>query len=218
MRFYRRHRWPLAKRHAGSGQLSPGLLRHNPVGGSSSNGTVFSLEHIIKPTMNYWQFTTLFSFTGGGDGAVPRGGMVFGTDVRLYGTTSLGGDNGDGTIFRINPDNGVLNTSSSCKPNCNTNGGREGYQPRATLIQGDPTAISTAPRPTAVITALALFSCQHAGRGLRVGVQHNLAVRWHQWLPPVWRGIQGRLGNLYGSTYGGGTSSNGTVYTLFVPS
>jgi uncharacterized repeat protein (TIGR03803 family) len=57
-------------------------------------GTVFK----IAPTGT---LTTLYSFTGGSDGANPLAGLVQGTDGNLYGTTSGGGTNNAGTIFRI---------------------------------------------------------------------------------------------------------------------
>jgi uncharacterized repeat protein (TIGR03803 family) len=49
-------------------------------------------------------FTTLYLFSGsfsGLDGSVPEGALVQGTDGSFYGTTSLGGSLGYGTIFRI---------------------------------------------------------------------------------------------------------------------
>src|SRR5579863_6298578 len=37
------------------------------------------------------------------DGAVPQGGLVADLSGKLYGTTSLGGPSGDGTVFQISP-------------------------------------------------------------------------------------------------------------------
>ena len=48
--------------------------------------------------------TPLISFTGTSGpspGANPQGALVQGTDGNFYGTTSLGGANGLGTIFRL---------------------------------------------------------------------------------------------------------------------
>jgi uncharacterized repeat protein (TIGR03803 family) len=59
-----------------------------------SQGTVFR----ITPGGT---LTTLYSFTGGSDGAYPQAGLVQGADGNLYGTTSSGGTNNNGTIFRI---------------------------------------------------------------------------------------------------------------------
>ena len=66
------------------------------LGGAFGAGTVFRLE-------TNGTFTVLHSFQGGalGAGVWPRGGMTFGPDGNLYGTTLQGGQNGDGTVFRI---------------------------------------------------------------------------------------------------------------------
>ena len=45
-------------------------------------------------------FTSLYSFTGGNDGANPNG-LVQGSDGSFYGTTSGGGRGGAGTVFRL---------------------------------------------------------------------------------------------------------------------
>ncbi|MGA2540499.1 MAG: choice-of-anchor tandem repeat GloVer-containing protein [Verrucomicrobiota bacterium] len=45
--------------------------------------------------------TTLYSFTGGSDGANPDAGLVQGSDGSFYGTTSGGGQGGAGTVFRL---------------------------------------------------------------------------------------------------------------------
>jgi uncharacterized repeat protein (TIGR03803 family) len=63
-------------------------------GGSSGNGTVFAVN------TNGTGFTTLYTFTGGGDGAVPVGLILSGNT--LYGTAYEGGSSGDGTVFAVN--------------------------------------------------------------------------------------------------------------------
>jgi len=46
-------------------------------------------------------FSTLYSFTGGNDGADPYAGLVQGSDGNFYGTTGGGGVGGAGTVFRL---------------------------------------------------------------------------------------------------------------------
>jgi hypothetical protein len=46
-------------------------------------------------------FIPLWSFTGGHDGALPQAGLVQASDGYLYGTTSAGGTNNDGTVFEL---------------------------------------------------------------------------------------------------------------------
>jgi uncharacterized repeat protein (TIGR03803 family) len=64
-------------------------------GGSSNNGTVFTLGGVF------------YSFTGTNDGANPVGALVQGTDGCLYGVTAFGGSKGYGTVFQFTT-NGVL--------------------------------------------------------------------------------------------------------------
>jgi uncharacterized repeat protein (TIGR03803 family) len=63
-------------------------------GGTSHFGTVFELAHGTDA------ITTLFSFTGG-NGAHPEGGLIMDSAGNLYGTTTAGGANNDGTVFEV---------------------------------------------------------------------------------------------------------------------
>ncbi len=65
-------------------------------GGSSGDGTVFEIKAGSTTA------TTIYSFTGtGGDGASPYGGLTLDSAGDLFGTTYLGGSNGNGTVFEI---------------------------------------------------------------------------------------------------------------------
>ena len=76
-------------------------------GGQNNKGVVFKLV----PQNGSWSQSVLYNFPGGKGGAEPFGGLVFGKDGALYGTTNYGGDmscangqgNGCGTVFEIQP-------------------------------------------------------------------------------------------------------------------
>jgi uncharacterized repeat protein (TIGR03803 family) len=63
-------------------------------GGAHFAGTIFR----ITPS---GALTTLYSFTGGTDGAQPYAALMQGTDGNLYGTTYLGGTGSSGTVFKL---------------------------------------------------------------------------------------------------------------------
>jgi uncharacterized repeat protein (TIGR03803 family) len=64
-------------------------------GGAYGYGTVFKVDTTGKETV-------LYSFTGiGGDGAFPVSGLVPDSQGNLYGTTSLSGAYGYGTVFKV---------------------------------------------------------------------------------------------------------------------
>jgi uncharacterized repeat protein (TIGR03803 family) len=71
-------------------------------GGSYGHGTLFRVA--TNGTL-----TTLYSFTGGNDGASPHAGLTLGSDGNFYGTTTVGGSYGYGTVFRVTT-NGTLTT------------------------------------------------------------------------------------------------------------
>ncbi len=99
----------------------------NPTCNGSSCGVVFELS----PTNGRWTETVLYRFTGGNDGASPMGGVIADSRGNLYGTASLAGKYGGGTVFELAPAQGgqwietVLHTFK---------GGRDGYFPAAGLV------------------------------------------------------------------------------------
>jgi uncharacterized repeat protein (TIGR03803 family) len=91
-------------------------------GGTNGDGTVFKITPAGVETV-------LHSFAGGSDGWSPQAGLIQGADGNFYGTTLIGGTNGDGTVFKITPA-GVETVLHSFA------GGSDGQNPQAGLIQG----------------------------------------------------------------------------------
>ena len=143
------------------------------------NGTVFR----ITPG---GALTSLYSFTGGDDGANPTS-LVWGKDGNLYGGANGGGASNNGTIFRITPKGNFTVLYSFT-------GGEDGSGPTV-LAQGKDNKFygstsSTLFRmtPTGALTSLASISA------------NSLAL--------------GRDGEFYGTTFGGGDDGYGTVFKI----
>ncbi|MGC9237993.1 MAG: choice-of-anchor tandem repeat GloVer-containing protein, partial [Thiomonas sp.] len=64
------------------------------VGGTNNTGTVFKITPAGAESV-------LHSFGAGTDGNTPYAGLVMDASGNLYGTTSSGGANGYGTVFKI---------------------------------------------------------------------------------------------------------------------
>ena len=90
-------------------------------GGTNSVGSVFKIS-------THGALTSLYSFTGGNDGAFPNG-LVQGSDGNFYGTAAGGGTNSVGTVFKIST-NGVFTSLYSFS------GTNDGANPWAGLVQG----------------------------------------------------------------------------------
>jgi uncharacterized repeat protein (TIGR03803 family) len=98
-------------------------------GGIHGEGTVFQLT----PQMGgSWTEKVLLSFNGS-DGAYPQGSLVhFGSSADLYGTTSNGGVNGVGTVFKMTPTQGG-NWAESVLHNFSPDGS-DGTYPQGSLM------------------------------------------------------------------------------------
>jgi uncharacterized repeat protein (TIGR03803 family) len=73
--------------------------------GGSFSGAVYQLSRSVDGS---WNVKVLHSFTGGGDGANPGGGVIFDAAGNLYGTTYQGGGSacggkGCGIVFELSP-------------------------------------------------------------------------------------------------------------------
>ena len=165
-------------------------------GGLVSNaGTVFAISPTGTPT-------TLYRFSGGGDGAQPYGDLVQGSDSNFYGTTYGGGLYGAGTIFAMNSA-GSLNTLYSFT------GGADGANPAAGLVLGANNRLygttyggglgsGTVFRISTVGTFTSLYSFTGGTDGAN----------------PAAGLILGNNSNFFGTTFGGGGSTSGAVFKI----
>ncbi len=81
---------------------SGNLYGTTPIGGHAGFGAVFKL---IRPSVQggTWSEKTIYTFAGASDGASPQGGLVFGKNHDLYGTSQSGGSSNNGTVFELTP-------------------------------------------------------------------------------------------------------------------
>ena len=178
----------------------------------STCGTVFE----ITPA---GRLTTLHSFCNPQvckDGFQPQAGLILANDGNFYGTTSEGGANGNGTVFKMSPSGvGSILHSFCSEPNC-----ADGWSPEAALIQG---------------TNGNLYGTASGGGAYDEGVAFQLTLggvftTLHAFCPntcadgqtPTSPLIQANDGNFYSTTYAGGLNGNifemtsdGIVTTLY---
>ncbi len=93
-------------------------------GGTANIGTVFKLHPVSGTLSTVAEFT---GSVGAVPGAYPMGTMVGDGAGFLWGTTSQGGANGAGTIFKINVSTGVLTTVAEL-------GNTDGADPESELV------------------------------------------------------------------------------------
>jgi uncharacterized repeat protein (TIGR03803 family) len=184
-------------------------------GGLASNvdGTVFELS----PGQSSWTESVIHEFAGqgNGDGSNPEAGLIFDAAGNLYGTTTGGGQNTDGTVFQLSPVAGgwVENILYAFRTM------QDGDSPESGVIfdsvgniygttawgssgiQGTVYELSPDGSGGWIETILHKFEGGNDGYDAKAGVVFDLS------------------GNLYGTTVGGGSNSCGgygcgTVYKL----
>jgi uncharacterized repeat protein (TIGR03803 family) len=173
-------------------------------GTAGNHGIVFKITAAGK-------FTVLHTFAGSpSDGNQPYGSIIQAADGNFYGTTTTGGQNNLGTIYKMTP-KGVLTIIHSFANNT------LGYKPLAGLIQAtDDKLYGAATAPGGV-----LFQSNSAG-GYTSLVKFTGTTGLYPGSNPQIPLVQHTNGTLYGDTvYGGsgtvhcGTSANcGVLYSL----
>ena len=113
-----------------------GTTEYNSSVPTPKGGRMEGYGNVFKISTN-GVLTSLYSFTGGNDGAVPQAGLVQGSDGYFYGTTGGGGTyTNHGTVFKLSP-TGALTTLYSFGSVLDTNGvPLDGANPLAGLVQG----------------------------------------------------------------------------------
>ncbi|HZZ16264.1 MAG TPA: choice-of-anchor tandem repeat GloVer-containing protein [Candidatus Sulfotelmatobacter sp.] len=167
------------------------------LGGANNEGTVFK----ITPD---GVETNLYSFTGGADGSQPQAALIQGTDGNFYGTTIGGGSSGQGTVFKI--------TSSGFQSVLYSfTGGADGGVPQAALLQGADGNFYGTTSGGGATGRGTVFRITSTGVE---AVLHSFAGGTTDGDGPYAALIQGVDGSFYGTTTGGGASSQGTVFKI----
>jgi uncharacterized repeat protein (TIGR03803 family) len=166
----------------------------SPEGGTNSFGAVFR----ITPA---GMVTGLFSFAFNSNGAAPVAGLTLGPEGDLYGVTTVGGDIGAGTIFKISTQ-GVFTTIYSFQ-----NG--DGFVHQAALTLGPDGN---------------LYGTARDGGTADMGVVFRIATNGTFGIVASFTGTNGAIpmsqltvgpdSQLYGTTQLGGAANLGTVFKV----
>jgi uncharacterized repeat protein (TIGR03803 family) len=169
----------------------------------------------LSPNSGGWQYSLLYTFTGGKDGTRPEGALTLDSTGTLYGTAFEGGAFGVATVFRLTPKpNGkwrfsLLHTFT---------GGKDGGYPDNGLIFDAAGNLYSA-------TAYGGTTCKYY---LGCGVAYELSPSAGGWKETVLHTFTGGLdgefpsggfifdstGNLYGVAFNGGANGEGVVFEL----
>jgi len=187
--------------YAGLMEGSDGAL----YGTTSLGGSNYSWGTVFKLNRDGSAYTVLFSFPGGADGARPQAGLIEGTDGALYGTTSSGGSNDFGTVFRLNRDGSAYTVLHRFT------GGADGAHPYAGLIGASDGALYGTTTNGGTNNAGTVFKLNRDGSGYTVLRSFTGGT---DGAAPYAGLTQGQDGLLYGTTLGGGSNGYGTVFTL----
>jgi uncharacterized repeat protein (TIGR03803 family) len=174
--------------------------------GPSEPGSVFK----ITPSGT---FTNLYNFCSQPnctDGSGPGAGLIQGTDLNFYGTTSGGGANGKGTVFKITP-SGELTTLHSFCPQYPC---ADGAAPSGALVQGTDANLYGTTQTGGAYDTGTVFRITPGGEFTTLysfcGPPSCTIENWN----PGGGLVQASDGNFYGTSGGGGSYLLGTVFKM----
>ncbi len=165
------------------------------VGGSASSGTVFKITPHGKETV-------LYSFPGGAGGYYPEGSLSLDAAGNLYGTTAEGGV-AYGLVYQ-------LSAAGDETALLSFPGAPDGYSPESGVILDSHgnlfgttvTGGTTAEGTVYAVSASGGDKVLHTFQGGSDGIYPYGGV------------VRDAAGNLYGTTYAGGTGNQGVVFQL----
>ena len=180
-------------------------------GGRDDVGVVFKLT----PAKGTWTISVLHTFTGGRDGGAPElGSLTMDAAGNLWGTTTAGGVFGYGTVFRLSQSTGkwketVIHSFTNA----------DGAEPCGSLIfDADGNLFGTTGQGGD------LKLCSGNGCGVVFELAPNSNGGWretalHRFVDnpganPLAGVIFDSTGNLYGATFGDGTTTFGSVFEI----
>jgi len=149
--------------------------------------------------------TILYSFTGGADGSQPYSSLVMDSSGNLYGTTAVGGSTGNGVLFKVD-------TSGKETVLYNFQGGTDGANPWAGLTRDSAGNFYGTTEAGGTDGFGTVFKLNKTGK--KKTVLYNFTGQNNDGAYTFACLVQDAKGALYGTTYKGGSTGNGTVFKL----
>jgi uncharacterized repeat protein (TIGR03803 family) len=169
-------------------------------------GTVYKLSP--PKAGGTWTETTLYNFSGGADGWAPSGGVVLDSQGNLYGTTAVGGEFQCGTVFELSPSENGQWTQQTLYAFSG-----DGCNPGGNLVFDDAGSLYGTAGGGMWNGGVAFQLSPSPGGPWAYTVLHEFNPNIKDGVYPIGLLFDG-LGNLYGTTLGGGAAGVGTVYQL----
>jgi uncharacterized repeat protein (TIGR03803 family) len=174
-------------------------------GGANNAGSVFSLTPAGVESV-------LYSFAGSPDGEAPDAALVQGNDGKFYGTTYLAGAYDGGTVFSVTPA-GVETVIHSFSGGGHLTGSTDGANPSAALILGsDGNLYGTTRAGGPQFFGGTLFKLTRFGVETVLYSFNGLTDAGADGDTPTLGLVADGLGNLFGTTVGGGLYGDGVVF------
>jgi len=177
------------------------------------NGTVYRVTAAGAETVLY-----CFGANGSSDGVGPCGNLVAATDGNFYGTTSVGGTYGHGTVFKITTggQETILYSFTGCESGhgCGIPASTDGARPLAGLIQGSDGNLYGTTQAGGVNQGGTVFKVTLGGEETVLHSFDALINVSPDGSSPDAPLVQASDGNLYGSTPYGGSYGNGTIFEI----
>lgn len=156
--------------------------------------------------------TVLYTFTGGNDGGNPYAGPILDGHGNLYGTTVYGGTYGYGAVFELSPGpNGQWTETVLHSFNLD---GQDGIRPYSSLVMDSAGNLYGTTYLGGTYSLGTVFEVMPGSGGWIEKVLHSFNSDGTDGFNPYGNLIFDAKGNLYGTTYVGGTGSVGTVFEL----
>jgi uncharacterized repeat protein (TIGR03803 family) len=174
------------------------VIVENYLGSTNSSDAVLSVIPVTSPGLTMFP---VVSFDGGSAGGEPYSPMAQGKDGSFYGTTSAGGANSDGTVFKATT-NGALSTLLAFKDS-------NGTVPYGGLFLGNDGLFYGAAASGGTYDDGTLFKITTGGSLTTLTVLDG-----NNGGNPVAGLVQGSDGNFYGTALEGGADGFGTIFRM----
>jgi uncharacterized repeat protein (TIGR03803 family) len=166
-------------------------------GGANSEGAIYKITPSGTESIFY-------SFTGGSDGGSPFGGLTLGRDGNFYGTTTIGGTNSKGTIYKITP-TGTITVLYNFGDVTN-----DTHTVRTPMVEGSDGNFYGVGNSGGIGSNGGVFKVTPTGSYTLL----HIFASSGDLTSPLASLVQGSDGNFYGETQDGGANGDGGVFKI----